>query len=169
MIRLCEFSPNDKWTVLYRATRDGFDSGDFHSRCDGRANTLTIVKAKESQFIFGGFTSVSWESSTNGKWKSDRHAFIFSLTNKDNKPLKMKIDSNEHKYAIRCNSNFGPTFGNGYEIYIANNANTTTNSYSYLGYSYNWPQYAYGTNEARTFLSGSCQFQLDDIEVYQII
>ena len=25
LIRLCEFSPNDKWTLLYRATRDGFD------------------------------------------------------------------------------------------------------------------------------------------------
>jgi hypothetical protein len=58
LIKLCEFSLNDKWSLLYRATRDGFGAKDFHSRCDGRANTLTIFKAKESEFIFGGFTTV---------------------------------------------------------------------------------------------------------------
>jgi len=41
-IDLCEFSTNDKWSLLYRATRDGFDSSDFHSKCDGHSNTLTI-------------------------------------------------------------------------------------------------------------------------------
>jgi hypothetical protein len=27
---LCEFHPNDKFTLLYRGTRDGFASGEFH-------------------------------------------------------------------------------------------------------------------------------------------
>jgi hypothetical protein len=49
-IDLCEFSPNDKWSLLYRGTRDGFDSNDFHSKCDGHVKTLTIVKAKETSF-----------------------------------------------------------------------------------------------------------------------
>jgi hypothetical protein len=62
LIDLCEFSTYDKWTLLYRGTRDGFDSNDFHSKCDGHSNTLTILKAKESEFIFGGFATVSWES-----------------------------------------------------------------------------------------------------------
>ena len=30
LISLCEFSHKDKWSLLYRATRDGFDSNDFH-------------------------------------------------------------------------------------------------------------------------------------------
>ncbi len=30
LIKLCEFSPNDKWSLLYRGTRDGFGSDDFH-------------------------------------------------------------------------------------------------------------------------------------------
>jgi hypothetical protein len=34
LIRLCEFLPHDNWSLLYRGTRDGFDSNDFHSRCD---------------------------------------------------------------------------------------------------------------------------------------
>jgi len=165
LIDLCEFSPNDKWSLLYRGTRDGFGTNDFHSKCNGKSNTLTIFKAKESGFIFGGFTSVSWESSAIDKSKSDPNAFLFSLTNKDNRPLKMNIDPNKQRYAINCDSKYGPSFGG--DICIVNNANTTMDSYSDLGCYYKHPQYEYWTNEARTFLAGSFYFQLDEIEVYQ--
>jgi hypothetical protein len=36
-----------------------------------------------------------------------------------------------------------------------------------LGGTYKHPQYAQGTNEAQSFLAGSHEFQLDEIEVYQ--
>jgi hypothetical protein len=84
---------------------------------------------------------------------------------KDNQPLKMKVDPNDHEYAIYCHSEYGPTFGD--DICIGNNTNTTTNCESYLGYSYPHPQYAYRTNEAKSFLAGSYEFQLDEIEVYE--
>jgi hypothetical protein len=73
MVNLCKFSPNDKWTLFYRATRDGFDSVEFHSKFDGHSNTLTILKAKESEFIFGAFTTVDLES-----WN---HESIWTLFN----------------------------------------------------------------------------------------
>jgi hypothetical protein len=162
---LCEFSSNDKWSLLYRGTRDGFGAKDFHSKCDGHSNTLTILKAAESSFIFGGYTMVTWNSSNRDK--SDRNAFIFSLTNKDKKPLKMKVNQNRHQYAIYCHSEYGPIpiFGEG--ICIGINENTTMENYSKLGHSYKHPQYAYGSKEAQTFLAGSFHFQLDEIEVYQ--
>ena len=165
LIELCEFSPNDKWSLLYRGTRDGFGAKDFHSNCDGHSNTLTILKAKESEFIFGGYTTVSWESPARGKYKSDPNAFIFSLTNKENKPLKMNINPNQHESAICCHSSWGPTFGE--DIHISNNSNTTIYSYSNLGFTYKHPQYEEDTDEASTFLAGSHYFQLDEIEVYQ--
>jgi hypothetical protein len=165
VINLCEFSPNDKWSLLYRGTRDGFGAKDFHSKCDGHSNTLTIIKAKGSSYIFGGYTTVSWVSSTYTKWRSDPNAFIFSLTNKDNQPVKMEIKTNEDHRAIICDSEWGPTFG--IDINIANNANTTRGSFSNLGHSYKHPQYAFGTNEAQSFLAGSHKFKLDEIEVYQ--
>ena len=59
LIQLCEFNNNDKFTLLYRGTRDGFGSNDFHSKCDGHSNTLTKLKVKCN--IFGGFTSVDWQ------------------------------------------------------------------------------------------------------------
>jgi hypothetical protein len=163
LIKVCEFSPNDKWSLLYRGTRDGFGSHVFHSKCDGHSNTLTIFKAAESSYIFGGFTTVRWTS--YGECESDPKAFIFSLTNKDNKPLKMKIHSNDYDEAIYCGSSFGPLFGG--DIDLVNNANTRKDSVSYLGHTYSHPQYAYETIEAETFLAGSHYFQLDEIEVFQ--
>jgi hypothetical protein len=167
LIKLCEFSSNDKWSLLYRGTRDGFGAKDFHSKCDGHSNTLTIVKAKGSEFIFGGFTSINWDSLGRWRHKSDPNAFLFSLTNGDNRPLKIKIDPNQRQYAIYCDSEYGPLFGGGHDICIANNANTTMGSYSDLGYTYKHPRYANGTNEAQTILAGTEYFQLDEIEVHQ--
>ena len=77
---------------------------------------------------------------------------LFSLTNKDNKPLKMRINPNNTDMAICCYSSCGPSFGR--DLYIANNVNTTMKSYSKLGSIYQHPQYAYGTIEALRFLAG---------------
>ena len=80
---LCEFNPiQEVQTILYRASEHGFNSKDFHSKCDGHANTLTILKSSGgSSFIFGGFTSATWDSLSG--WKADSDAFLFSLTNKE--------------------------------------------------------------------------------------
>ena len=164
LIKLCEFNINDKFKLLYSANRDGFGAEYFHSKCDGHANTLTILKASGSSYIFGGFTSVEWES-LNGQCKSDPIAFLFSLTNKDNQPCKMRIKDNQHQYAIDCDPECGPSFAN--DIFISSNANTNINSFSNLGYSFKHPQYAGGTFEADTFLAGSYEFQLSEIEVYK--
>jgi hypothetical protein len=43
LLELCEFSPRDKWSLLYRGTRDGFGSNAFHFKCDDHANTFTIL------------------------------------------------------------------------------------------------------------------------------
>jgi hypothetical protein len=170
LIKLCEFSPNDKWTLLYRGTRDGFGSSDFHSKCDGHSNTLIVLQAQNSSYIFGGFTTVSWESVRAdffGTWKVDPNAFLFSLTNKENKPMKMSINPNQIHYAINCNYKFGPIFGRGRDLLVCSDSNTTSNSHSNLSDTYKHPQYAYRTLEAQEFLAGSNHFRLSEIEVYE--
>lgn len=52
LCELCNFSCEDKWQLVYRASLHGFGSQDFHSKCDGVAKTLTLIKTKES-YIFG--------------------------------------------------------------------------------------------------------------------
>ena len=53
-------SQEGKWRLLFRASRDGFAVATFHSKCDNKGPTITIVKSGNN--IFGGFTEVSWTS-----------------------------------------------------------------------------------------------------------
>ena len=161
---MCEFNLEDKFKLLYRASEDDFCSNVFHSKCDEKPNTLTILKASESLFIFGGFTTKSWDG--NSGYKTDPNAFLFSLTNKDNLPCKMNIDTNKYYSAIICNSDFGPIFGVG-DIQILSHANKSKSSFSNLGNTYKHLKYEKRTNEAHSFLAGSKYFQLSEIEVYQ--
>jgi hypothetical protein len=78
----------------------------------------------------------------------------------------MKIHTNKHQYAIQCYLSYGPIFGWG-DIAIFNNANTSMESWSNLGFAYSHSQYEFETDEACTFLAGSFNFRLDEIEVYQ--
>jgi hypothetical protein len=52
-------------------------------------------------------------------------------------------------------------------IMIQNNSNTTMDSFSQLDHTYQHPHYAFGTEEVQTFLAGSYEFRLDEIEVNQ--
>ena len=62
--------------LLYRATRDGFTVDEFHSKCDGKANTITIIK-NNLDFVFGGFCAEQWTSEFC--WVVDPKAYLFSL------------------------------------------------------------------------------------------
>jgi hypothetical protein len=85
---------------------------------------------------------------------------LFSLTNKDNQPCKIS-QVNTIK-SIFCHSGCGPNFG-GNDLHIGDSANTKAGSISNLGNSYHHPQ----PNQGGSYLAGSYQFQLSEIEVYQ--
>jgi hypothetical protein len=71
------------WRLLYRGTRDGFGSSNFHSKCDQQSNTVTIVLTTDG-YIFGGFTPLAWDSSGTYKADNTGKSFLFSLTNPRN-------------------------------------------------------------------------------------
>ena len=50
----------------WHAKTDGWAASTFHSNCDGRGPTVTIVKVNE--YIFGGYTDVSWSGGRNIKF-----------------------------------------------------------------------------------------------------
>jgi hypothetical protein len=159
LISLCGFPIDEKWYFLYRARHDGFETARFHSNCDYKPNTLIIIKSENGN-IFGGYTEQSWSGEC---FKNDQNAFIFSLVNKLNEPLKMKCIN--PKRAIFCHKNLGPNFG-GYDFEININSNSNSHSISYLGQSYKHPNYASDSNEGKSFLAGCHKFQVSDIEVY---
>jgi len=51
--------PNATCSLLYRASTDGKTPEDFHRCCDNKGPTLVLIKSGE--YIFGGYTSQSWE------------------------------------------------------------------------------------------------------------
>ncbi len=119
-------------SLLWRASRDGYDPAAFHRLCDGKANTVTVIK-NTNGYIFGGFTSVPWSST--GGYKTDSTAFLFSLTNPSNTPLKLKVKSPQNAVYHSC---YGPTFGSGEDLYVSSSSNTNRNSSMYLD-SYEFP------------------------------
>ena len=47
-----------KWLLCYRASSHGWDVRNFHNRCDGKRNTVTIIKV--GVYMFGGYTDIPW-------------------------------------------------------------------------------------------------------------
>ena len=165
LLKLCEFSKDQKLELKYRASRDGFSSRDFHLRCDGIPNTLTVIKAKSGN-IFGGYTEQEWHSDDD--FVADPKAFIFSLVNKEDNPFKA-LCSNEGKQAICCDPDYGPSFGGEgryiRDICIQSDSNINKYNYSSFGYSYQNPGYVKETVKAQNILSGSFEFKTLEIEV----
>ena len=154
-----------KWSLLYQGSRDGFEATDFHSHCDYKRNTLTIVKSTSGN-IFGGFTNAQWNP--NEPRQFGNIAFIFSLVNKENKPLLFEKTSNDRNCSIYSLNQRGPIFGGGYDIYISDSSNTNSSSYSNLGFSYTHPEYTNGSDRTKTILAGTHSFQVEEIEVFQM-
>ena len=70
--------------------------------------------------------------------------------------------------AIFCRDDYGPIFGHD-NITIKSQSNQNEGSWSDLGDTYKHPNYAYKSNEAQSFLAGSYEFKVSEIEVYSNI
>jgi hypothetical protein len=157
-----------KWELLWRGNRDGFRCYDFHSRCDGHANTLTLIQEdpggwfSRSKNIFGAFTPVEWDSENHWKGDDSLKSFLFTLKNPHNIPArKFALEAEEKQDAIFCNSVCGPSF---YGMWVSNNCNANTDSYTNLG-----PVYTNDTGlDGKTVFTGSRDFKVKEIEVFEI-
>lgn len=52
-----------KLEVLYRGSQDGIGASIFHNKCDGKCNTLSVIR-DQKQSVFGGFADMAWTSSS---------------------------------------------------------------------------------------------------------
>jgi hypothetical protein len=155
-----------RFNLLWLGSRDGFGSKEFHSRCDGHANTLTVIFDRRGN-IFGGFTPVEWESRDCELWKADDSlkSFLFTLKNPHSvAERRFALKEGERHRAISCDSRWGPCFGYGNDIGIANHCNRNADSYTFFGYSYNNDT---GLDRDK-FFTGSEHFRVKEIEVFEI-
>ena len=140
-----------KFTLLFRASRDGYSSSNFHSKCDGKMNTLILVETTNRR-RFGGYTECQWDQS--GSYKTGPYSFIFSF---DNKKIYYSKNGSSSIYGY---SDRGPAFGGGHDFYICNGCNSS-NSSENMGSSYE--------NDGKKYpLTGSSNFLVSDYEVYQL-
>ena len=52
-------SASHNYALTYRASRNGWAATDFHSCCDRKGPTVTVVRS--GNYIFGGYTEQHWE------------------------------------------------------------------------------------------------------------
>ncbi|KAL6612115.1 TLD-domain-containing protein [Neocallimastix sp. 'constans'] len=90
--------------LLFRKTRDGSTTKDFHDKCDNKGNTIVFIETTTG-YKFGGYTELQWDKSETGK--KDNSTFIFSLNK------RQKYTARNDNYSIFCSKTLGPNFGNG--------------------------------------------------------
>jgi hypothetical protein len=159
-------------TLLYRASRDGFTSSSFHSKCDGINKTVTLIQNNYG-YVFGGYTTAAWMSYQNSVYINDTEAFVFSLRRNDYNPKTFRYNVTRPDFAICANLNYGPTFGEGPDIGIIDRSDINFGSSTNICNSYQCP-YTLQGNEAnqelsKKFFSGyTNKWYAIEIEVYQI-
>jgi len=77
----------------------------------------------------------------------------------------MKSMVTNPSYAIYRGTSYGPTFGGGHDMHIADNANSNTNSHTNFGSSYPVPS---GVQDRTTILAGTMHFSPDEMEVFYL-
>ena len=99
---------------------------------------------------------------SSGGFGFTRKAFIFSISNKEElDPFVSEVSRPD--LAIYRRSRFGPYLGD--DIYIANNANSNSNSRARLDWYYPAPATVQDPNK---ILAGTKYFSPDEVEVFYL-
>jgi hypothetical protein len=151
-----------EWTLLYRGSRDGFASSNFHGQCDGKSNTVTLIETTNGH-IFGGFTPLAWDSSTGSTADRTRGSFLFTLKNPRG-TAERKFSLLNASCAICSHSSYGPRFGSNADISVADGCNGNASSYTHLGAGY---ENDTGLDGKQVF-TGEYYFTAKEVEVFSI-
>ena len=139
--------------LIYRATRDGDTTKDFHRICDNKSPLIFIFKTLK-EYIFGGYTTVFTNNPENKYLKlKDEKAFVFSLNS------KKKYNTKDVNESICIYPSYLIIFGNGSNtIQIEDNALKSKNHWSN-------PFGSYGDN---LNLTENKNFSLVEMEVFLV-
>ncbi|GBC04616.1 hypothetical protein RclHR1_05780007 [Rhizophagus clarus] len=87
-----------KFNLIYRGSIDGISNETFKNKCKGQMKGLVLIKVKQSNKIFGGYSSIGFHSIGNNDTNYDLYSryyyssdnFIFSFENSED-TQNMKI------------------------------------------------------------------------------
>jgi hypothetical protein len=130
-------------------------------------NTVVLIRVKENNFIFGGFTGDAAWSSESGYVRSS-NSFVFSLVNAVGGPVRLRCTGPE--YAIMRYSSFGPVFGGGCDICIDGDWTRAGGGCSCNPSSYTACDPAFAvTPVTDSLLAGShCNWSVGELEVFAL-
>ena len=145
--------------IIYNSKKDGDSAKDFHNKCAYKGPTISLIKSKKGK-IFGGFTKCEWINER--KIIYDNNAFLFSLDQ------LQKYEILKPEYALCCDpeSEFYLIYGNNWDgcgIYLYSGGNKLV-----CKATENHKSRVYDVSSYYC-LSGENHFDVEEIEVYQII
>ena len=161
MRKLNEFygKPDQAWTLIHKASRDGFDAAPFHNRCNNQGPTISVIRSNNN-CLFGGYTAVAWTS--DGNYKNDATAFLFTLGNPyDIPPTKYLVNPGNAANAVLHSGFHGPYFGSG-ALCVSSVSNTNNSSIGFPNV------YVDSTAKGNVTFTGSNTFLVTDMEVFKL-
>ena len=144
------------YNLIYRGTRDGHLPKDFHQKCDGKSNTITLIKTIKGM-KFGGYITNPWDNHS-GWISNDEKCFIFQLNFM--KIYTPKIYKNKYQFANNCGPNFSE-FGLSQNLFEYSSLNIQTKNTANLYFNEFTRDYEIN--------GGEQGFKAEEIEVFQII
>ena len=170
LYKLYEWTRCKKFELLYRGSKDGTLSNNFHSKCDNQGPTLTLLNHEEG-YIFGGYCSVDWKN--RGSYTAAPDSFLFTLTNiYETEPMKFPLKNNNDGNAIYDGLNYLPIFGNGHDLWIQPNYSDNV-SYTKFPYAYNdisgKGKSIFLGNQDNINNNNYGEFKLKEVEVFKAI
>ena len=161
--KILEWSGYKSMELIYRGTRDGMTSNDFHNKCDNKGKTICLF-LNEKDNIFGGYSSIPWQNS--GGYKTANDCFLFTLTNIYNtQPTKFPYIKGSSVYH---HFEYGPYFGGNNDLCFyksfSNNSNRSCFPDSYKDVLGKGKSIFTGD-----FDKNNDNFELKEIEIFKLL
>eukprot|EP01084_Bolivina_argentea_P229956 387975_1 len=184
LLRQLKYGSNTNWRMIYRASKDGFDTNVFHSKCDSIKHTLSIVETEQGD-VFGGYTSKKWN--TNAKKhctqviQDDNAAIVLIHSMRGYKPqifrALVQTEAEAHKAKSKrgreCYLRDGgiikgvgllPSFSNAFQIVALDGKGVSDTNTKHMDVKFSIPP-NYLISEGVGYVGN--QFYVRDLEVYR--
>ncbi|UZO10136.1 uncharacterized protein OCT59_001734 [Rhizophagus irregularis] len=130
-----------KFDLIYRGSRDGISNDSFKEKCKGQVASLVLIKVKNSEKIFGGYSSIGFNTISNDLLNfsyNDKFLFYYSTDNfifsfensEDTSNMKMSLVINYSK-AVLDYDHSGFNFGRG-SLFMKDQKLYVNNCYVYI-------------------------------------
>jgi len=153
--------PVHTWKLLYKWTKDEKSQTAWHTKCDNKGPTVTIIWTKGG-YVFGAYAHLPW--AIDGGWKESKESFIFSLTDGKNRQSYQCLPFQNFNCGVFHHpSAIAMGYGDGCDIFLQMSPGSQASS-SDLGGTYKVPD----GYSSQTFLAGSRNWTIEELETYSV-